>query len=102
MLSTVLNSERAIHVNIAIMRAFVRLRELLASNRRLAQKLEAMEQKYDTRLRAVFEMIRKLMAPPESTKKPIGFGVTSVSVDVKVAKRERASPLARPRPSRSL
>ena len=65
MLSTVLNSERAIQVNIEIMRAFVRLRQLLASNDRLARKLEALEKKYDAQFKVVFDAIRQLMSPPE-------------------------------------
>jgi len=73
MLSTVLNSERAIQVNIEIMRAFVRLRQLLASNDRLARKLEALEKKYDAQFKVVFEAICQLMAPPEPKKRKIGF-----------------------------
>ena len=61
MLSTVLNSERAIQVNIKIMRAFVRLRQLPASNDRLARKLEALEKKYDAQFKVVFDAIRQLM-----------------------------------------
>ena len=64
MLSTVLNSERAIQVNIAIMRAFVHLRRLLSSHKDLARKLEQLEKKYDTQFRVVFDAIRKLMEPP--------------------------------------
>jgi len=73
MLSTVLNSERAIQVNIEIMRAFVRLRQLLASNDRLARKLEVLEKKYDAQFKVVFDAIRQLMAPPEPKKRKIGF-----------------------------
>jgi hypothetical protein len=73
MLSTVLNSERAIQVNIEIMRAFVRLRQLLASNDRLARKLEALEKKYDAQFKVVFDAIRQLMTPPEPKKRKIGF-----------------------------
>ena len=73
MLSTVLNSERAIRVNIEIMRAFVRLRQLLASNDRLARKLEALEKKYDAQFKVVFDAIRQLMSPPEPKKRKIGF-----------------------------
>ena len=73
MLSTVLNSERAIQVNIEIMRAFVRLRQLLASNDRLARKLEALEKKYDAQFKVVFDAIRQLMATPEPKKRKIGF-----------------------------
>lgn len=74
MLSSALRSERAIHANIEIMRAFVRLRQMLASNAELARKLNALEKKYDVRFKAVFEAIHELMTPPEPKKKrPIGF-----------------------------
>jgi hypothetical protein len=73
MLSTVLNSERAIQMNIEIMRAFVHLRQMLASNAQLARKLAALEKKYDAQFRVVFEAIRQLMAPPEPNKRKIGF-----------------------------
>jgi hypothetical protein len=75
MLSSVLNSDRAIEVNIAIMRAFVRLREMLASNKDLARKLDALEKKYDAQFRVVFDAIRQLMAPPteDQKKRRIGF-----------------------------
>ena len=73
MLSSVLKSERAIEVNIAIMRAFVQLRQMLASNADLARKLEDMEKKYDEQFKVVFDAIRALMAPPETHKKKIGF-----------------------------
>jgi hypothetical protein len=74
MLSSVLRSQRAVQVNIAIMRTFVRLRELLLSNRDLAVKLDALEQKYDAQFRIVFDAIRELMTPPDpSPKRQIGF-----------------------------
>jgi hypothetical protein len=73
MLSTVLNSARAIQVNIEIMRAFVRLRHILASNATLARKLVALEQKYDAQFKVVFDAIRELMAPRPAKKRPIGF-----------------------------
>jgi len=74
MLSSVLNSKRAIKVNIEIMRAFVHLRQLLASNEELARKLEALEKKYDAQFKIVFEAIRELMEPSETKAKPkIGF-----------------------------
>ena len=74
MLSSVLRSDRAIHVNIEIMRAFVRLRQMLASNTELAGKLAALESKYDAQFKIVFDAIRELMAPPNPKKKrPIGF-----------------------------
>ena len=75
MLSSVLRSERAVNVNIEIMRAFVRLRQMLASNTELARKLAALERKYDSQFKVVFDAIRALMAPAEPKKKrPIGFG----------------------------
>jgi hypothetical protein len=74
MLSSVLRSETAVLVNIAIMRAFVSLREALASHKDLAQKLEELERKYDSQFRVVFEAIRQLMAPPAPPGRPIGFG----------------------------
>ena len=74
MLSSVLHSKRAVQVNIEIMRAFVRLRQMLASNAGLARKLAALEMKYDAQFRVVFDAIRELMTPPEPKKKrPIGF-----------------------------
>jgi hypothetical protein len=74
MLSSVLHSERAVRVNIEIMRAFVRLRQMLASNAELAPKLDALEKKYDAQFRVVFETIRKLMEPPPEPKRGrIGF-----------------------------
>ncbi len=73
MLSTVLNSERAILVNIEIMRAFVRLRQMLASNAELSRKMDALEKKYDAQFKVVFDAIRQLMAPPETKKRKIGF-----------------------------
>ena len=65
MLSSVLNTPRAIQVNIEIVRAFIRLRRMLASHAELARKLENLEKKYDVQFKAVFDAIRKLMAPPE-------------------------------------
>jgi hypothetical protein len=74
MLSSVLNSDRAVHVNIEIMRAFVKLREMLASHKELARKLHALEKKYDSQFRVVFDAIRELMKPPsKGSKKEIGF-----------------------------
>jgi hypothetical protein len=73
MLSSVLNSSRAIQVNIEIMRAFVRLRKMLASHAELARKLEELEKKYDSQFRVVFDAIRQLMAAPERPPKKIGF-----------------------------
>ena len=73
MLSSVLRSKRAIQVNIAIMRAFVQLREMIGSNKGLARRLNELEKKYDSQFRVVFEAIRELMAEPEPKVKRIGF-----------------------------
>jgi hypothetical protein len=76
MLSGVLNSGRAVEVNIAIMRAFVKLRELLASHADLALKLDELEQRYDAQFKVVFDALRQLMAPPaRKSRRRIGFGV---------------------------
>jgi hypothetical protein len=75
MLSSVLRSPRAVRVNIEIMRAFVRLRELIATNKDLARRLDGLEKKYDTQFKVVFDAIRQLMAPPDKTRRSIGFRV---------------------------
>ena len=73
MLSSVLRSKRAIEVNIAIMRTFVRLREMISSNKALARRLSDLEKKYDGQFRVVFEAIRELMAEPTPKSRRIGF-----------------------------
>ncbi len=74
MLSSVLSSERAVEVNIAIIRTFVRLREMLATHKDLARKIAALENKYDEQFRVVFEAIKQLMVPPYPKKRHrIGF-----------------------------
>ena len=73
MLSSVLRSPRAVQVNIEIMRAFVRLREMLQANAELAKKLASLEKKYDAQFRVVFDAIRELMAAPVKSTKRIGF-----------------------------
>ena len=85
MLSSVLRSKRAIQVNVEIVRTFVRLRQLLASNAQLARKLEALEKKYDAQFKVVFDAIRQLMSPAEPKKRKIGFLV-----------KERAAKYGRP------
>jgi len=72
MLSSVLNSERAIHVNIQIMRAFVQFKRMLSTNRDLRRKIEAMEKKYDRQFAIVFEAIKRLLEPAKPTR-AIGF-----------------------------
>ena len=73
MLSSVLRSKRAVAVNIEIMRAFVKLREMLAGHRELAEKLAQLEKKYDKQFKTVFDAIRQLMTPETKSKRPIGF-----------------------------
>jgi len=74
MLSSVLHSRRAIQVNVAIMRAFVKLREMLTAHKDLAKRLDEMERKYDAQFKVVFDAIRQLMAPTDRTKVIKGFG----------------------------
>ena len=73
MLSSILKSDRAIAVNIQIMRTFTKIRKMLASNAQLARKLKTLEKKYDDQFKVVFEAIRQLMAPTEKKKRKIGF-----------------------------
>ena len=89
MLSSVLNSERAILVNIAIMRAFVQLRQLLASHDDLARKLAVLESKYDAQFKAVFDALRQLMAPPKRPRREIGFHVKEPTVIYRTRTRKR-------------
>ena len=93
MLSSVLRSPRAISVNIEIMRAFVRLRQLLASNVTLSRKLSALEKKYDRRFKIVFDAIRELMATPKPerpvSKREIGFHAINATGEVKTGPAAR-------------
>jgi leucyl aminopeptidase len=73
MLSSVLKSQRAVQVNIQIMRTFVRLRQMLASNETLTERLDKLEENYDVKFKIVFRAIRQLMNPPAVKKKAIGF-----------------------------
>jgi len=74
MLSSVLKSERAVQVNVEIMRAFVRLRGLIGHNKELARRLDTLESKYDRQFKVVFDAIRELMTPPAAApKRRIGF-----------------------------
>ena len=87
MLSSVLNSERAVEVNILIIRAFVKLREMIASNKELAKRLDELEKKYDAQFKVVFDTIRQLMAPPETKKRKIGFIVSERRVKYRIHSR---------------
>ena len=73
MLSSVLRSKRAVLVNVEIMRAFARLRQMLVTHVELARKLAALEKNYDAQFKVVFDAIRELMTPPAGKKRPIGF-----------------------------
>ena len=73
MLSSVLKSPRAVQVNIQIMRTFVRLREMVASNDKLIERLDKLEENYDAKFKVVFSAIRQLMNPPVVKRKPVGF-----------------------------
>jgi len=73
MLSSVLNSKRAVLVNIQIMRTFTKLREMLLTHADLKRKIEDMERKYDQQFKVVFDAIKQLLKPPETPKRPIGF-----------------------------
>ncbi len=77
MLSSVVRSRRAVLVNVEVMRTFVRLREMLASHKDLARKLEALERKYDSQFKVVFDAIRRLMTRPDPERRQIGFGETT-------------------------
>jgi hypothetical protein len=87
MLSSVLKSPRAVQMNIAIMRTFTKLREILSTHKELAQKLTELEQKiekHDTQIQAIFEAIRRLMQPEEKPKRQIGFRVKEPKVKYKI------------------
>lgn len=86
MLSSVLRSPRAVRVNIEIMRAFVRLRSLLALHTDLARRLDEIESRYDGQFRVVFEAIRELMTPPEPPRRQIGFKVKEKRATYKPAR----------------
>jgi hypothetical protein len=79
MLSSVLRSERAVLVNIEIMRAFVRLRRILLANADLARKLQSLEKKYDSQFKVVFDAIGEFTASPKKTRRKIGFKVEDIA-----------------------
>lgn len=89
MLSSVLRSPRAIMVNVEIMRAFVRLRRMLAANKDLARRLEELEKKYDAQFKIVFDAIRQLMAPPGPPTESIGFRPTTTKERAASYRRRR-------------
>ena len=73
MAANVLNSPRAIQASVEVVRAFVKLRQMLASNAELSRRLDELENKYDRQFKVVFDAIRRLMSPPPLDRKPIGF-----------------------------
>ena len=75
MLSSVLNSERAIQVNIQIIRTFTKLREILSQNKKLSEKIERMERKYDKHISHIFKILRNLVKEEEKPKEPFGFRI---------------------------
>lgn len=91
MLSSILRSKRAVSVNIEIMRAFVKLRYILASHKDLEKKLNELENKYDSKFKIVFDALRELMKPPDKPKRPLGFKVEEKQREYKVRKNKRRS-----------
>jgi hypothetical protein len=90
MLSSVLNSDRAIRVNVAIMRVFVKLRKMLETNSELARKFSELERrvgKHDEQIAAILEAIRQLMTPPEKPRREIGFHVREKAARYRIRKR---------------
>jgi cell division protein FtsB len=90
MLSSVLRSQRAIHVNVAIMRAFVRLRETLSMHKELAHKLAGLERRvsgHDEEIQTIFEAIHQLMTPQEQPRKEIGFHVKEDSIPYRIQRK---------------
>ena len=94
MLSSILRSKRAIEINIAIMRTFVKLRQMLESHVKLARKLAELENRYDEQFRIVFEVLNELMMPPEPKRKQIGFGVKEPKAKYRTGKKKRNRVLA--------
>ncbi len=89
MAANVLNSQQAIHVSLQIIRTFVRLRQLLASNEELAHKLATLEKKYDEQFSIVFEAINQMLLPPEKPKHPFGFTIEEPKIQYRVKKKPK-------------
>jgi hypothetical protein len=89
MAATMLNSKQAVAMSVHVVRAFVKLRELLGTHKDLARKIEEMEKKYDSQFRVVFDAIRQLMTPPETKKRKIGFEVRESRARYGAARRKR-------------
>jgi hypothetical protein len=91
MLASVLNSSIAVRASVQVVRAFVRLRRMLASHEDLARKLEELEKRYDAQFKSVFDAIRQLMMPPEKPRRPIGFRVEEVRPAYRRRRKDRGS-----------
>ena len=91
MLSSVLRTPRAAHVNIEIMRALARLREMIARSRDLARRVDELETRYDAQFKAVFHAIRQLMAPPEKPRRSIGFRTEEAQLRDRVRRVRRTA-----------
>ena len=91
MIANVLNSPRAVQVSLQIVRTFVHLRQILASNSALARKLEALEKKYDQQFKIVFEAIRQLLQPMEKLKRQIGFRVEERKMIYRIGKKKKSA-----------
>jgi hypothetical protein len=89
MLSSVLRGERAVQVNIMIMRAFVKMREIMSEHKELAKRIDNLEKKYDKQFTVVFDAIRQLMAPPPAAKKKFGFHTGKDESGKKIVGRRR-------------
>lgn len=89
MLASLLNTRIAVQASVQVVRAFVRLREILATHKDLARKLEELEKKYDAQFKVVFEAIRQLMARPESPRRSIGFRVEEAGPAYRLRRRRR-------------
>jgi hypothetical protein len=89
MLASLLNTPIAVQASVQVVRAFVRLREILATHKDLARKLEELEKKYDAQFRVVFEAIRQLMAPPQRARRSIGFRVEELGPRCRVRRGPR-------------
>jgi hypothetical protein len=91
MLASLLNTRIAVQASVQVVRAFVRLREILATHKDLARKLEDLEKKYDAQFKVVFDAIRHLMARPEKARRPVGFRVEETRPAYRVRRPRGAS-----------
>ena len=90
MAATVLNSKQAVAMSVYVVRTFISLRQMLATHKNLARRLDDIEKKYDTQFKVVFDAIRQLMTPPETKKRKIGFEVREGRARYGISRRKRA------------